>query len=222
MIQPFWQFNLNLMGRAQDDPKVLTGEIMNQDEMLAFGREQNESLVLWIRVYCAELAYRLGDFDAAEAHSSGRLAEMLEWGYGGNEMASILFFDIMILLAQVHEGKRRRLTAARRRYRLLRKWALHSPDNMLGKQFLVEGEIASVQKKHLLAISKYTSAIVHSRDEGRLSQEALANERLGKLYVELGDDEAASRCLQCALRLYEEWGGIIKVEHLRAEMAEML
>ena len=221
MIEPFWQYALNLMGEAEN-PKVLTGEVLNQEEAIASAKAySNDALLLWLTVHQSVLAYWVDDYDTADLHLVG-LPTILSQGFGGVEMAAILFFETMILLAQVRRrGKWRRMSKVQRQLRTLRKWALHSPSGMLGKQFLIEGELAALQQKNLLAVSKYTSAIVHSGAEKNLADEALANERLGKFYLEQGDRISAASHLQNACLLYDKWGAKIRVNILRREIAQL-
>jgi len=49
-------------------------------------------------------------------------------------------------------------------------------------------------------------------------QTALANERLGKYFLERGDKESAGPFIDEALSLYDQWGATTKAEHLREEM----
>jgi hypothetical protein len=52
----------------------------------------------------------------------------------------------------------------------------------------------------------YTSSILLSREGGFLKEEALANERAGKYYLERGDDGSALKFLRKSYKLYERWG----------------
>jgi histidine kinase len=216
-IEPMWQTTLNLMGRSSGDPKILTGEVMNLDERIVFAREHNLGLLLWINFSLSKLAYLLGDYDKAEAHCVG-LEQLFDSGYGGTDVSQVLFYQVLTWLAQARRGKKGRLAKSRQHLRTLRKWALYGPHNMLGKLYLLEAEVARSEGKKLLAVPKYMSSILHSREEGMMGQEALANELLGKYYLQLGEKEDATRYLVEACRLYESWGGVVKLEQLREEM----
>ena len=211
----------NFMGLAKGDPKVLTGSIMNQDALTAEVAETCPGLIVWIRCYCMILAYVFGDFDTAESFSD-TAHEIYDYSYGAMDAAFILFFETMALLAQAQKGKRGRVAAVRKRLKLLRHWSKFSPLNFLGKQYLVEAELAIVTGDHLAVLSKYTSSILLSREEGFLMQEALANERAGKYFFGRGDETTALPFLREACRLYEEWGGQEKVRHLAEQELEVL
>lgn len=221
MILPLWQFTLNMMGEAHGDPVDLTGEVMNQEEHLSNARQQNESLIAWISFYRAIIAFRLGMYDKAALLSHGISSKLSL--YGAMDIAGVLFYEILIMVTQARRlGSS--MAKSRSRLKQMKRWALYAPDNMLGKQYFLEAEFARVHgcKNKLLAVQKYKSAILHSREEGLLQQEAMANEHLGKFYVEVGEIENASFFLEEACRLYEKWGGVLKLEHLKEEMIHLL
>jgi hypothetical protein len=62
-----WQTMLNLLGRS-DDPLVLTGEAMNQNDVLQEAELENNP-PLRVQIYChqLQLAVYLGDFDLASS-----------------------------------------------------------------------------------------------------------------------------------------------------------
>jgi len=216
-LKPLWQMTQNFMGLSKGNPKVLTGKVMNQEVLMAEAAESCPGLIVWIRCYCMELAYYFGDFDRAEEFSTTS-HEIYDHSYGAMDAATILYYEMLTLLAQARRGKRGRISAVRRRLKRLRHWAKHSPLNFLGKQYLVEAELAVATGDHLSVLSKYTSSILLSREEGFLMQEALANERAGKYYLEQGDEAMALPFLRAAYLLYERWGGQEKVRHLREEL----
>jgi tetratricopeptide (TPR) repeat protein len=217
-----WQAALNLMGRADGDPTVMTGEVMNQEEMIASATEQNPGVLQWAMFYRMHIAYVLGDYDAAEAHSVGIIA-ILDSGYGGRDVSEVVFFETLTLLAQACRGKKGgRMRTARRRIRLLKKWALSAPANFLGKLYLLEAEAARCQGKTQQAVTKYMAAILNLREEGFLSEEAIANELFGRHYLHLGETASATPYIRDALRLYKLWGAAIKVEQFENEMRHLL
>jgi tetratricopeptide (TPR) repeat protein len=219
-MQPLWQFVHNFAGRAGVDPKILTGEIMNQDVLMAEAKESSLFLLAWVRYYCMVLAYFFGDYDSAEQYATSS-HEIYDNSCGGMDGGSVLFYECMVLLAVARNGKRRHVGAVRRRLKRLAHWAEHCPLNFLGRQYMIEAELAAVTGNHLSVLSKYSSAILLSREGGFLMEEALANERAGKYYLERGEDESALTFLRESFKLYEKWGGIEKMRHLQKEVQPM-
>ena len=79
--------------------------------------------------------------------------------------------------------------------------------------------MAAIRGQYLLALSKYRVAILDLRDAGLLMGEAMANERLGKYHLDYNDNVSlATSFLAEAIRLYEKWGAVAKVSHLRSEL----
>jgi hypothetical protein len=178
LIRPLWQFVHNLAGRAGGDPKILTGEIMDQDVLMAVAKESSSELLAWTRFYCMVLAYFFGDYDSAEqyASTSHRIYDKVG---SGMDAETVIFFECMVLLAVARSGKRRQhIAAVRRRLKRLAHWAEHSPLNFLGKQYMIEAELAVVTGNQLSVLSKYTSSILLSREGGFLMERG-AGQRTG-------------------------------------------
>lgn len=94
--------------------------------------------------------------------------------------------------------------------------------NFLGKVHLLKAELAVATGDHLSALAEFTSAVLYSREGSFIMQEALANERAAKYYFSRNETEKGTTYLREALRLYKEWGGVAKVEHLEAEFSKVL
>jgi hypothetical protein len=131
----------------------------------------------------------------------------------------VLFFDALINIAQARKSEsNRQAPLAEKRLKRLQYWAKHAPINFLGKQFLVEAELAWLHGDTHTAYSKYICAIALSREGGFIMQTALANERLVKFLVDQNDTETAGFHLREALSLYAKWGAPAKVQHLEEEL----
>ncbi|TAF87228.1 MAG: hypothetical protein EAZ49_20705, partial [Oscillatoriales cyanobacterium] len=68
----------------------------------------------------------------------------------------------------------------------MRKWAHHAPMNYQHKYELVEAEKARVLGDKDKAIDYYDRAIQHSREQGYIQEEALANELAAEFYLFVG------------------------------------
>ena len=220
MIKPLWQMVHNFMGKADGDPKVLTGEIMEQEYTIQYARENNKTLLIWSHFYRLLLAYMFGDFESAEVHAS--LCRCVESNpFGSSDRVLLVFYDGLVALAQ-EKKTRARLQVARRCIKTFKAWAKQCPENFLGKQFFLEAELAAATGDHKRAHSKYTSAISLSREGGYVLQHALANERAGKYFLMQGAEEVAYAYLKEAVSVYTKWGGTTKCEHLKNEIPFLL
>lgn len=213
MMVPLWQAVLNMMGKAQGDPKILQGGLIDDALEQAKGGK-NTLFVLWMRFFNMKLAFLFYDYALAEKYvdAAPKIYNSLS---GALDASYTLFYECMTLLALARQGRRRyrRIIYVRCRLKRLKSWAWGCPVNFLGKQFLIEAELAAVCGKRQKASSHYRSGILHSREGGFLLDEALGNEQLGAFYLESEKDEqAAVPFILEAKRLYEKWGGVAKVQ----------
>ena len=213
MLKPLWQIVLNFMGQAVGDPKIIQGELIDDDIREARGGN-NPLFMSWVRFTSMQAAYLLGDYDLAGTYEEAA-HEICRNASGAMDGGLTLFYECMVLLAQARRGKRRyrNLAHARCQLKALKLWALHAPDNFLSKQYLVQAEVAFIRRDRQKAISNYRTAILHCREAGFILEEALANERLGISYLEWNDVISAISFLEEARRVYEHWGGVAKVQH---------
>jgi hypothetical protein len=226
MIKPLWQEVLNVMGRSVGDPKILQGELIDKDVADANDGE-NPHLRLWIRFCQMKLAYMFSDYDMAVAFSD-TAHKISEEAAGALDAFFTLFHECMVLLAQAQQKKTPffvrfgNIQYVRRQIKKLKFYSFHAPMNFLGKQFLLQGELAATCGDRQEASSHYRAGILHSREGGFRMDEALANERLASCYLEWNDPASAIPFLGEARRLYEEWGAVAKVHHFDEQFRDCL
>lgn len=222
MLKPLWQAALNLMGKCPGDPKVLQGELIDEDiEKAKTG--SNPHFMLWVGFCRMKLAYIFRDFDLAEQFLDSAPL-IYNNSSGAMDGAEAMVYECLTRLALARRGERRlrNIFHVKRRLKRLKVWAMHAPMNFLGKQLLLEAELAAVRGDRQKANSHYRSSILHSREEGFFLEEALANEQLGRFYLESDDRESAVPFLKAAKEVYEKWGAAAKVKHFEAEFSELL
>jgi histidine kinase len=220
MIKPLWQMVHNFTGKAAGDPRVLTGEIMQQEYTIQYARENNKTLLIWSHFYRLLLAYMFSDFESAEVHAHFcRTAENNP--FGSSDRVLLVFYDGLTALAQPKKT-RARLKLAKKCINTFKIWAKQSPENFLGKQYFLEAELAAAIGDHKRAHAKYTSAISLSREGGYIMQHAMANERAGKYFLVNGDVDFGRAYLKEALTVYTKWGGVTKTEYLKSEIGHVV
>jgi hypothetical protein len=217
-LKPVWQMLKNLMGQAKGDPITLTGDIM-EESMIDQWKQESMSVYKWSNAYRMMLAYLFGDYTRAEHFSNG-CRTLADYPWGAVDVAVVIFFDALTALAKARKTNQKKAPLAEKRLQRLQYWANHSPHNFLGKQFLLEAEMAALAGQHNLAFSKYTCAIALSREGGFIMQTGLANERTGKYLIEQDDKESAVFYIREAISLYKRWGATAKVQSLKDEMKD--
>jgi predicted ATPase/GAF domain-containing protein len=105
-------------------------------------------------------------------------------------------------------------TALERYEQELRAWAANCPQNSEDRAALVGAEIARIEKRPLDAMDLYQRAIVSSRANGFVHNEALACELAARFYAERGFEEVAHLYLKNARHGYLRWGANGKVRQL--------
>jgi hypothetical protein len=88
----------------------------------------------------------------------------------------------------------------------------------LQKKFLLQAEKAFLKKRHDKAHIYYEKSIHVANQHGFLNDEALANERYG-IFLEHQNKDATVALYRFAraTELYEMWGALGKVKHIRGQ-----
>lgn len=113
-------------------------------------------------------------------------------------------------LFEKHKSWRRLQT----KYKQMKQWAKHCPENFSHYQLLMEAEIARITKKTLSAVYLYDQAIKASKGNRYLNAQALCNELAGKFYINSGLENNARTYFHEARYCYHQWGAHAKVKHI--------
>jgi tetratricopeptide (TPR) repeat protein len=219
MIAGVWQATLNLMGRASGDVCVLAGEAMDETHLDRW-KNSVPAIYMWANYYLMVLCYLFGRYDEASERAV-HCQQFIRHSFGAVDVCSAVLFETLTNLALERTSRKRgRMNLIKQRMRKMKYWARHSPYNFLGIQFLLEAELSALKGDKDAAFSKYVCAISMSKEVGALQRVALSNERLGKHLLGLGQRADARRYLDDALKYYEEYGAVAKVDHLRREILD--
>lgn len=212
-----YQAAMNLLGNSAD-PFVLTGEVMNEPEALAWMTKANNLPSLgMLYTTKAMVTYIFGDIQqaAAAARTSQQYAAALV-GYMGSGWQN--FYSSLCALgacANDSEAERNKvLEDVEKNQNQMKNWAEHAPTNFLHKWQLVEAERMRVLGKPLEAMTLYEQAIRGAAENRFPNEEAIANERCADLCRTLGWEQAADSYLRSAHHAYLRWGAVGKVADL--------
>lgn len=228
MLRPVWQMSLNFLGQAAGDPTQLTGEVLKDEDIETLLREAGRGRTMHSNasLYKMMLAYHFSDFETAATYT--KQARLVYQTFGTLGAALARLYDCLALLEMLKQRPRwgqrwsHEMRVVQNHLKMFRYWANRCPENNMGKLCLVEAEVARVLNQPMEAQAKYYCAILLARDGGILMEHALANERAGKYQLELGNLPKAKELLKEAYRLYREWGGLAKVDHLSAEVGHLV
>ena len=229
VLLPLWQMTLNFMGQAAGLEEELSGAVMKECDiprlLVETGRgpgadASHGDLCKMI------LAYHFSKFEKAVASCTPTLYHMYKT-LGTVRSGLGRFYECLALLETLPSQRsllerRRRLRRVQSHLKVFRYWAKHCPENIMGKLCLIRAEMSRYRGDVRNAQLQYYCSIIHAREGGSLLEHALANERAGKFEMELGNLKKARECVGEAIRLYQAWGGIAKVNHLVNEVGKSL
>ncbi|WP_419661431.1 PAS domain S-box protein [Desulfosarcina variabilis] len=219
------QATLNLQGKSQW-PWILKGEIYDEDAKLNLALQVNDFVdVFFIFFYKGWLRYLFGY--PKEAIGFFREAEHYAFQGGAKYAAALLYFyDTLAYAAlddhQTADEQAKTLRRIDRNLEEIELWACFAPMNHQHKKDFMLAEKARLKGEYWQAVELYSQSIEGARDNGFLSEEALANERLGQFWLDRGREELGRVHLRKAQKLYSLWGAKAKVNQLQVDYGPLL
>jgi len=214
LLLPMWQFVLNLMGQS-NDPQILTGKVMQQDDLLRKSEENKDYLLkstinfhqIWAAFYFGDLEYAGALVKDIQNIQSTNVGSFLVW--------RCALFDGLtaFALARKHQSYKWKKHAAKVTSKV-RRWVEKGNVNCKHILFMFEGEMAALKGKNETVREKYSAAISTAARFGFIHDRALANELFGIHMLEIGETYFAAHCLKSACELYSRWGATAKEKHL--------
>ncbi|TAE53861.1 MAG: response regulator, partial [Oscillatoriales cyanobacterium] len=219
------QIILNLRGMSANKSQLI-GEKFNEAEILPRLQQANNYMSLF-NVYLAKLLlnYLFKQPDKAVADAS-LAAEYAQAAIGFMMIGTHNFYYSLALLAvyptadSAEQAKHLMQVVANQEK--MRKWAHHAPMNYQHKYELVEAEKARVLGDKDKAIDYYDRAIQHSREQGYIQEEALANELAAEFYLFAGRQKVAKVYMTDAYYGYIRWGANAKVTDLEERYPQLI
>ena len=204
-------------GKNVEDPTVLTGTAMNQEEYLKLCEEEGVR-DYFRRFYCCRLylAYLFHQHSLAEemVRKCEEVAQLAKF-CPSFEIITETFYMGLIAAEVLQRRVGGQSTSEMERWQqlamnslnLLTKWAEEGSEwNFLHKADLLRAEIAVATGDSDTAISSYQSAIMGAGKSCYVNEEALSCERAGIFHVTRGDVEEARAFLIRSQSLYKLWG----------------
>lgn len=212
VLKMFWQMMLNLTSTSSNNDGKLEGDIFSVDKFRGKGAvhlgsvhlAEGELLVFTNIEAAADRAIKVGD--KFEKLAPGIFLGMIE-----------VFHRAVALYALARQTKKRKYKApANKLSKKIEKWMNGGNPNVKYYHLLLSAEKAALSKNYDIAEERYKEAIILAARTGHLHHAGLCNERYADfLLKEVSNiDEAKYRAGE-AIRFYEEWGVLGKVERLK-------
>ena len=211
----FWQMMLNLAGQSENTTK-LQGDVFDCDvfESKTDKTDLQDALYHLAKL---ELFIFFGDFESAAelALKRGDRYEKAAPGYFLGMMETFHRGVALYAMAQ-RTGKRKYKVAAKGILKTITKWVESGNPNVKQYQLLLLAEQSALDKKLKAATTYYHDAFVLAGRTGHLHDAALFAERHAEFLLVSGRAEEAEYQRGEAIRFYQEWGAMAKVDLMRA------
>jgi hypothetical protein len=220
---PFFQMVANLMGRSED-PLVLTGEYMDQEEKLAeWKRTDHQFVACFYYLFRMMLAYIFGDFELAGV-MGGKMGNLYVEGPSPWVAYRFLFRGLTGFARYSTSRKRSHLGIGNTSIKQFEKWTKDGVINCRHMLLLLKAEkLAVLCKAHPKKVQiAYDEVISVTARLGFLDSHAIAIERLGVYFLAQEDTYNASNYLGRAREAYRRWGADGKVKQLQVKYQGLL
>jgi hypothetical protein len=210
----------NLRGKSPNT-SVLTGGVMDEDEEMKRHLETNDKLML------ANM-YRRKMFLACHFAEHHVLA-VLGFTHGdfmfkklvGQTSVPVLAFALSVSsFAMARHSKNAKYKNQALKYRkMIQKWSSHNPQCVPYIKVL-DAEKAVLDRKMDAALTLYKEAVVMTGRNGSIHDQALVNERMAELYLDMKEPDEAKYRFENAIQLYSEWKANKKVRLLEMRIQQ--
>jgi PAS domain S-box-containing protein len=171
----------------------------------------------WYWILKLQARFIAGDYDSAIA--AAEKAKLLLWvATGCFQLLEYHYYSALTIAAvfgAASPSKQREWSQALTEHvNQLREWADGYPPSFLDKYALVAAEVARIECRDLEAMRLYEQAIQSARQNGFIQNESIANEVVGKFYLDRGFDSTGHAHLRVARSCYLSWGVAGKLKQL--------
>ncbi len=207
----------NLRG-LNHNPILLDGRYNQEEQMLALHEKNNHrTAVCMHHFYKALLCYLFGHYEAAEEHCQKGTADLASIG-GTYTTVWFQFISAMTQLALIPSSNvlqhPKRFSRVQSILKRVKHWAKHSPINQEHRIYLIQAEMARVQKRYNKAMALFEQAIQYTQQAEIPMEKALAYELAARLYRDWKKPVIADAYIRLALQRYRDWGATAKVDQL--------
>lgn len=213
LLNPLLQGISLILGEPSNNPLVLTGRYMDEEEQFRQNLETNNATANFtLCMERIEVAVPMGEYAAAERACKDARRFHSREALAGVELS---MYESLVALALYRETKAsRHLRMARKCLRYLRKCAKEAPHNFQHKVYFVEAELAAVKGSITDALTLYRLAINFAEDTSNLHNAAMYCERRAVALRFCSRDKESIRSLKQARDFFERWGAVIAVDRL--------
>ncbi len=208
----------NLQHAMENPGVLLESQWPEREAVLAQSQEANDLYTPFFDAF-AHLALANWYGDVSGARRYAQLGSLYQMGATGSPEERFFQFHSALAICRSWEtgdsgtqAKDQELMKAT--LDRFKRWAKHSPSTFLHQYLFLSAEWARLNGDVATATDSYERAVEEARTHKYLWNQALASERAGEYYQELGWNRFAIRSLQDAYYAYSLWGASAKAQHL--------
>jgi predicted ATPase len=211
----------NLRGKSPSTSS-LTGGVMNEEECMKICREKNDRLMLasmyrrkmFLACYFAE-----HELNAALGLAHGEF--VFQTLVGQTSIPVLAYVLSVSSYAMARQSKKKAASKykqqATKYRRIIEQWSSHNP-RCVPYLKVLDAERAALNGKVDSAFQMYKEAVTMTGRGGAIHEQALINERMAELYLDVHDVEEAIYRFEMATALYGEWKANRKVRLLQERL----
>ena len=221
LAKPCSQIALNLMGCA-DDPAILTGDAMNEDEMeQVIQAHDNIAMAYFLDLMKLQAAFFFESYPRMRQYLKKVDRFMLSIRGNFIQYTSLFMIGLCNYCLYRKFGKRKYKARGRRICRVLKRFTTQGCDNANPFYLLLDAERLSLLGDKDAAIGAYELAFADGQRNASMCYEAMSYERAGIALAptspEVGRDYMAN-----AVHLWKSWGAVGKAEMLERQYHSMI
>ncbi len=211
------QCMLNLLGRSED-PLLLTGEAINEEEMFRLNKENNDRTgTFFIYFHKMLLYYLFGKYEKAWEMALEARA-LLDAVLAKAEVAYFHFYEGLtagaLLNADSPISKSELSKRLRKNIRQFKSWAKAAPMNFKHKSALLQGLYFKHKNQRENAKDAFETAIQGAVENRYLNDEAMTYQCVADYYASIGNTQLQDFYLNKAFQTYQDWGAFAVMEDL--------
>ncbi len=200
--------------------KCLTQSEIDNSHILKFEQEiiQNKNTTEKCFFYsaCTKLYFHLDNFSAAKEFGKKHL-QIESYALGMVSILIGIFYYSLAISSEasyLHEISREHQIVFLKSMKKIKRWMKWCPTNFKAYYLLMIGEHARLVNKPKQAINLYKDVIEIANKQNMLDTLAIANERVGNLYLVMNFPKKSKLYLQKAHDTYRKWGALKKCQLL--------
>lgn len=200
-------------------------DILKEDQLIVKLKASKNVLPLqWYYLIKAQLMFIFSEYTLALVLIGE--SDKLIAGYSQLAVSEHYFYYSIIITANYHiftdDDKKRYWDVLKNNHQKLKKLAENCPVNYQDKFEIISAQMAGISGNFIEAITLFDEAIKTAKVNGRIQNEAIANELAARYFLSKDKETIAGAYLRAAANAYTRWGALAKNQQLESHFPALL